>query len=169
MVRWYWIVVSPCWGYGFVTQTWLSDDAKEKLCRSNMTFISELSTTAWQVARWNRVETLISGLNPPGRSLSQFWYDSGDSVSQCILQLSFRSAKFPHGIEPLVGTPDQIFGTLGLLYSFPSVPCVFLMAGVLENKLQVPSYAICYGVWLRIVTTDMTRRHHTWLLSGRFS
>jgi hypothetical protein len=73
-------VVSPCWGYGFMTQTWLSDNAKEKLCRSNVTFILERSTTAWQVARWHKVETLISGLNPPGRSLSQFWCDScGDS------------------------------------------------------------------------------------------
>jgi hypothetical protein len=56
---------------------WLSDDAKEKLCRSNVTFISERSTTALQVVRWRRVETLISGLNPPGHSLSQFWCDSG--------------------------------------------------------------------------------------------
>jgi hypothetical protein len=61
-------VVSLCWGYGFVTQTWLSDNAKEKLCRSNVTFISDRSTTAWQVARRRRIETLISGLNPPGRS-----------------------------------------------------------------------------------------------------
>jgi hypothetical protein len=28
------------------TGSWLSDDAKEKLCRSNMTFISDRSTTA---------------------------------------------------------------------------------------------------------------------------
>jgi hypothetical protein len=28
-----------------VTQTWLSDHAKEKLCRSNVTFISGRSTT----------------------------------------------------------------------------------------------------------------------------
>jgi hypothetical protein len=112
------------WGYRFVTQTWLRDDAKEKLCSSNMTFISEQSTTAWQVVRWRRVETLISGLNPPGRSLSQFWCDSGPS------------------------------GTLGLLYSFPSMPCAFLRAGVLGNKLKVPPYAIWYGVWWRIVIAD---------------
>jgi hypothetical protein len=64
------LVVSPCWGYGFVTQMWLSDDTKKKLCKSNVTFILDWSTTAWQVARWHRAETLISGLNPPGQSLS---------------------------------------------------------------------------------------------------
>jgi hypothetical protein len=61
------------------------------------------------------------------------------------------------------------WGTLGLLYIFPSVPCAFVRAGVLENKLQVSPYATWYGVWWRIVIADMTRRHHTWLLSGRFS
>jgi hypothetical protein len=70
-------VVSPSWVYGFVIQTCLSDDAKEKLCRSIVNFISDRSTTAWQVARWRRVKNLISGLNTPGGSLSQFWCDSG--------------------------------------------------------------------------------------------
>jgi hypothetical protein len=99
------IVVSPCWGYGFVTQTWLSDDAKEKLCRSNVTFISDRSTTAWLEARWHRVETLTSGLNPPGRGLSQFWCNSGGYS-----------------------------GTLRLLYMFPSAPCAFLGVGFLGIK-----------------------------------
>jgi hypothetical protein len=112
---------------------------KDKLCRSNVTFISDQSTTAWQVVRWHRVETLISELNPPGCSLSQFWCDSGGPS-----------------------------GTLGLLYTFPSVPCAFLCAflraGFLENKLQVPPYAIWCGVWWHIVIADMTRCHHTWFL-----
>jgi hypothetical protein len=78
---------------------------------------TERSTTAWQVARWRNEETLISVLKPPGLSLSQFWYDCG-----------------------------RFSGTLGLLYRFPSVPCAFLRAGVLENKLQVPPCAVWYGV-----------------------
>jgi hypothetical protein len=130
------IVVSPCWGYRFMTQMWLSDDAKEKLCRSNVTFISDQSTTAWQVARWRRVETLISGLNPPGCSPSQIWCDS----------------RHPSG-------------TLGLLYSFPSMPCAFLRAGVLENKLQVSHYAIWYRVCdilLLLTWQDTTTRGFFW-------
>jgi hypothetical protein len=52
--------------------------------------------------------TLLSyHITAPFQSVSQ-------SVSQCILQLSFRSAKFPHGIEPLVGTPGQILISLEL-------------------------------------------------------
>jgi hypothetical protein len=106
------VVLSPCWGYGFVTQTWLSDDAKEKLCRSNVTFISERSTTAGQVARWRRIETLISGLKPPGRSLSQFWCDSGGfSVSQSVSV--FYSCLFGQPNSLMVSSP-----WLGLLTRF---------------------------------------------------
>jgi hypothetical protein len=116
---------------------------EEKLFRTNVTFISDRSTTALQVARWPTVETLILGLNPPGLSLSQSSCDScGNS------------------------------GTLGLLYIFPSVPFAFLWAFlracVLENKLQVLLYAIRYGIWWRIVIGDMTRRPHTRLLLVEF-
>jgi hypothetical protein len=105
----------------------------------------EGSKTASQVARWRIIETLISGLNPPGRSLSYFWRDCGN-----------------------------ISGTLGLLCRFPSVPwaflCSFFKAGVSEYKLQVPPMQYDKGFWWRIIViADMTRRPHTRFLSGRFS
>jgi hypothetical protein len=62
------------------------------------------------------------------------WPSVSQSVSQCILQLSFRSAKFPHGIEPLIGTPDQILASLEL--------CCFQIRCVTSVELTFPNLSI---------------------------
>jgi hypothetical protein len=139
------IVASPCWGYGFVTQTWLGDDANGKLCRSNVTFISDRSTTAWLVARWHRVEILISGLNPPGRSLSQFWCDSAPLWHHWIV-----------------------------IYMFPSVTCAFLRAGSLGiQDLSSPlQNMIGFGdilvllIWRDVTTHGDWEAKHLWEFIG---